>query len=77
MTGVQTCALPIFLCGLPHQNIEMTHALEIALADENAEARWLAGEPVFAGVAVDRADQSPSDFSRIADAMAAALRPTI
>ena len=67
----------LILCGLPHQNIEMTHALEIALADENAEARWLAGEPVFAGVAVDRADQSPSDFSRIADAMAAALRPTI
>lgn len=67
----------LILCGLPYQNVEMTHALEIALADETAEARWLAGEPVFASVAIDRADQGPSDFSRLADGLAAALRPTL
>ena len=67
----------LILCGLPHQNIEVTHALEIALADEHAEARWLAGEPLFAGVAIDRGDQTTSDFSRLAEGLAAAIKPTL
>jgi Fe-S-cluster containining protein len=67
----------LILGGLPHQHYEMNHALEIALADEHAEARWLAGESVFAGVAVDLADADPSPLSKIVDGMVNALRPTL
>ena len=39
--------------------------LEIVLGDANAEARWLKGEPVFAGVAIDRDRTSVGiDFDR-------------
>jgi hypothetical protein len=67
----------LILGGLPHQHVEMNHALSIALADENAEARWLAGEPVFAAVAADVADTQSSPFSEVVDGMVNALRPTL
>lgn len=67
----------LVLSGLPYQHVEMNHALSIALADETAEARWLAGEPVFAAVAVDAGDLQPSPFSKIVDGMVGALRPTL
>lgn len=67
----------LILSGLPHQHFEMNHALAIALEDENAEARWLAGEPVFAAVAADIADVQPSPLSKLVDGMVAALRPTL
>ncbi len=67
----------LIVAGLPHQNYEMTHALDIALRDETAEARWLAGEPVFAGVAVDRADIADSHFYQLAEALASVVRQTI
>jgi hypothetical protein len=38
--------------GLENIGYEMGHGVEVALAPD-AEARWLAGEPVFAGVAND------------------------
>lgn len=67
----------LILAGVPYQNVEMNHALSIALADETAEARWLAGEPVFAAVAVDAGDQQPSPFSKIVDGLVGALRATL
>jgi len=40
--------------GLPHTLYSLNHALDRALdLDEGAEARWLAGEDVFAGVQLD------------------------
>ena len=67
----------LIMSGLPHQHYEMNHALAIALADENAEARWLNGEPVFAAVATDLADAGPSPLSQLVDGMVNALRPTL
>lgn len=72
-----TMRAALIAAGLPCQNYEMTHALDIVLADETAEARWLAGEPVFADVAVDRADQTTNHFSELAVALANAVRATI
>ena len=67
----------LVLAGLPYQNFELTHALEIALARADAEERWLAGEPVFADVAVDRLDLEVSPLNKIVDGLAGAVRPTI
>ena len=67
----------LVLAGLPHQHVEMNHALAIALADETAEARWLAGEPVFAAVALDVGDAKESPLEKVVDGMVAALRPTL
>ncbi len=35
---------------LPYRHYELTQALEVALTEPDAEARWLAGEPIFAAV---------------------------
>ncbi|MBY0508887.1 MAG: YkgJ family cysteine cluster protein [Rhodospirillaceae bacterium] len=67
----------LFLSGLPHQNIELTHALEVALTTTHAEERWLAGEPIFAGVALDRGEQNPSSIMGLVNALANAVRPTL
>jgi Fe-S-cluster containining protein len=67
----------LVIAGLPHQNFELTHALEIALAEPAAEERWLAGEPLFAPVAIDRLDLETSPLTKIVDGLAAAVRPTI
>lgn len=67
----------LMLAGLPHQNFELTHALETALAAEDTEERWLNGEPVFAAVAVDQADQAQSKLNTIVGGLVEAVRPTI
>ena len=67
----------LIAAGLPHHNYEMTHALDIALGDESAESRWLAGEPVFRDVAIDRAEQKSTQFYELAEALGATVRRTI
>jgi len=65
------------LAGLPYQNFELTHALEVALSGEDIEERWLNGEPVFAAVAIDQADQAQSPLNAIVGKLVDAVRPTI
>jgi hypothetical protein len=67
----------LVLSGLPHQNIELTHALEVALTTTHAEERWLAGEPIFAAVALDRGEQETSTVMGLVNALANAVRPTL
>ena len=67
----------LVLAGLPYQNYELTHALDVVLARGDAEERWLAGEPVFAEVAMDRLDLEASPLSKIVEGLAGAVRPTI
>jgi Fe-S-cluster containining protein len=43
--------------GLPYDAYELNHALLVALETRDAEARWLKGEDVFAGVDREREDQ--------------------
>ena len=65
------------LAGLPHQHYELTQGLAAALHHEDAESRWLAGEPVFAGVDVDRADTRSSRVSEMVERLVAAIHPTL
>jgi Fe-S-cluster containining protein len=65
------------LASLPYRNLELTHGLQVALADKESEERWLAGEPVFADVAIDRLDQESSPLNKLVDGLAGAVQPTI
>ena len=65
------------LAELPHQNFELTHALTIALTVPDSEARWLAGENIFAGVAMDQMELQDSPINKIVEGLAGAVRPTI
>ena len=67
----------LVLAGLPYQNYELIHALEIAVNSPDAEERWLEGEPLFAPVAIDQVDLAPSPLNKIVDGLAGAVRPTI
>ncbi len=65
------------LAGLPYRNYELTHALHVALASKDSEERWLAGEPIFADVAIDKMDQDTSPLTKLVDGLAGAVQPTI
>jgi Fe-S-cluster containining protein len=56
---------------LPYGSYDLNHALAVAAATEDAEARWLAGEDVFAAVQIDpsrKADVEPFLDRLIAEA---------
>jgi Fe-S-cluster containining protein len=57
--------IALIRAGLPHRYYEFNAALARALAREDAEAAWLAGEDVFAGVRLD-----PNDTMATRDAQA-------
>lgn len=65
------------LAGLPHQHYELTQGLAVALTQDDAEARWLAGEPVFAGVEIDEADARSSRVSVMVERLVAAIQPSL
>jgi hypothetical protein len=67
----------LLVVNMPHQHYEMSQALEVVLSTRNAEARWLAGEPIFANVPVDRAEIKGSGAIKLSDALAAAVKLTI
>jgi len=43
---------------LPYGSYDLNHALAVAVATENAEARWLSGDDVFAQVQIDPSRKS-------------------
>ncbi len=51
-------AAALMLAGLPGKHVELIQGLAVALTVDNAEARWLAGEEIFAGVESDNGDAS-------------------
>jgi len=63
------------LIGREDQTFEMVPAVAAILRQQNAERRWLAGEPVFASVRGD--GLIPHDFELGIQQMAAHVRPTI
>lgn len=67
----------LILAGLAPQHIELSHGLAIALSADDTEARWLAGEPIFAAVATDRVDQESGHLKGLVDALVKVVRPTI
>lgn len=67
----------LILSGLAPYHYELIQALAVAVTTENAEARWLAGAPLFAGIAVNAKDFQNSGPGAAAEKMAADLRPTI
>lgn len=65
------------LAGLPYQQYELIQGLAAALRYDDAEARWLAGEPVFAGVETDQVQTRASEVSEMVERLAASLAPTL
>jgi len=64
------------LAGLSTRHVELTQSLTIALAMPDAEARWLAGEPLFDGVQQDSAEQN-THLGGLVNALAKAIQPTL
>jgi hypothetical protein len=62
--------------GLDAAHMNLSGALAVALATPEIEARWLAGEPLFAAVARDDAEQN-QHLKTLVDGLADAIRPTI
>src|SRR5436190_207787 len=48
----------LFHAGLPHQSREWNGSLHVALNDDSAESRWLAGEDMFATVPIQQDTQT-------------------
>lgn len=67
----------LHLAGLPYHQYELIQGLAAALSHDDAEARWLAGEPIFAGVEVDQVHTRVSRVSEMVERFAAALAPTL
>lgn len=65
------------LAGLSHRHYELTQGLAVALTENDAEARWLSGEPVFEGVEVDQADTRGSRVSGMAEQLVVAIQPSL
>lgn len=65
------------LAGLPYPQYELVQGLAAALSHEDAEARWLAGEPVFAGVETDQNHARASRVSEMVERLAESLAPTL
>lgn len=51
-------------CELPTVSYELTSALSTALDSADAEARWLAGEPVFDPMTIDRSADAATERQR-------------
>ena len=67
----------LILGGLPHRHYELNQALAVALSHEDAENRWLKGEPLFEGVVIDAGDQEASPLTGIIDWLVSTVRPTL
>lgn len=57
---IALCAA-LLAAGLSSDGYELSAALRVVLSDEDSEAKWLAGEPVFSGVLVDDARPPETD----------------
>lgn len=67
----------LLLAGLPYQQYELIQGLAAALGHDDAEARWLAGEPVFANAETDPNHARASQVSAMVERLAASLAPTL
>jgi len=67
----------LILAGLPHQHVELNQALAVALRHDDSESRWLAGEPLFAEVPADHAEQSNQQIGGLVAYFVDLLRPTL
>lgn len=67
----------LLVSGLAPYHYELIQALAVALTQDRAEERWLAGEPLFADVAVNANDfKKPAVFG-FTEKLASDVRPTI
>jgi len=68
----------IRLAGLSPSFHELTQGLEVALASEDAEERWLRGEPLFAHVPMDEAEATTdSPLEGLVTTLVNVVRPTL
>lgn len=66
-------AAALSLAGLSRRHVELIQGLAVALTEDDAEARWLGGEDVFAGVESDNGDAA-SDLTTWVPILTAAVR---
>lgn len=64
-------AAAIKAVGLPHGEVEMTEAVAIALADPQAQARWLGGEDIFAAARQEAGDEEDEQEELLLDVLIA------
>lgn len=67
----------LVLNGLPHHHYELIQSLAVALTVDNAEERWLAGEPLFTGVPVNAKEFKSPAVAAAIQKLAADIRPTL
>lgn len=67
----------LVLSGLPHHHFELIQSLAVALTVDNAEERWLAGEPLFANVPVNSQEFNNPAMTASIEKLAADIRPTL
>jgi Fe-S-cluster containining protein len=67
----------LVLNGLPHHHYELIQSLAVALTVDNAEERWLAGEPLFARVPVNANEFKSPAVAAAMQKLAADIRPTL
>ncbi len=76
---LETCRMlymaALRLAGLPDAFYEMNEALATILATDNAEARWLAGENILAGVPIKA--PPPPQYDEAIGKIAAFVAPTV
>ncbi len=65
------------LADLPCQQYELIQGLAAALEHDDPERRWLAGEPIFAGVETDPDQTRTSQVAEMVGRLAASLAPTL
>lgn len=79
VTMLETCRIlymaALRLAGLPDASYEMNEVLTTIFATERAEARWLAGENILAGVPAKA--PPPPQFDEAIAKMAAFVAPTV
>jgi hypothetical protein len=67
----------LILNNLPHQHYDFLQGLEVALAAPDTEERWLAGEPLFAGVPIDTGEAAAGKLAGIVRKVVEVVRPTL
>ncbi|MBY0508886.1 MAG: YkgJ family cysteine cluster protein [Rhodospirillaceae bacterium] len=67
----------LVLSGLPHHHYELIQSLAVALTVDNAEERWLAGEPLFASVPANAQEFKYPAVAAAIEKLAADIRPTL
>jgi len=75
--GLVVMQASLILAEMPHRHYELIGGLAAALAYDDAEEKWLAGEPLFESVPVDIGEESESPVRGVVRKLVEIVRPTL